>query len=644
MPNKYNIGLIAAVIALVCIGAYAQGLTGPLFFDDVPNLTANHFLQIDGRDFDDWRVAILSSDSGALHRPVAMFTFAVNYFVSGDFSPAGLKATNLAIHLLIAVCIYYLCLALLRAPVLIHLQLARDQCQVVAMMAAAFWLLHPVHVSTVLYAIQRMAQLSTLFVIAGLLLFTHYRLRWAESAASIGDLIATGLWLMLLAGLAVLSKENGALLPWLIAVVEVTLFRGIWGGRPNRPLVWLGWGVFALPIVFIAWVFLVSPETICSGFVGREFSLEERLLTQGRLLWRYLGWILLPNILDMGFFHDDIPLSRDLWSPYTTGLSLLAWALVVAVSLLLRKRYPLLVFAVFFYLVAHSMESTFLALEMVFEHRNYLPSVGICLLVAVTLLQFSSRFERLRLRVVLGSVLSLLVVLLAVRTHAWSDEMTLARYNAINHPASARANFFYANALFKRFEQAEVLELPEEERRSLAVAAREYFLRMHTIDERDFAPLVMLYQIDSSHFPGLAEDNDWLSSLEVLTKTRRLQSSDLTALGALVDFSGTVAGRAGRARVDVMLEQLVERYQWRLDLVHLRYKLLSGQDNIDTDQLRALLLRAAEVNPNGTQAYIYLVQYHGHENIATTYETIRTWMQRDSGRRDLSVIRRIFDN
>jgi hypothetical protein len=198
--------------------------------------------------------------------------------------------------------------------------------------------------------------------------------------------------------------------------------------------------------------------------------------------------------------------------------------------------------------------------------------------------------------------------------------------------------------LFKRFERADVLELPQEERRSLAVASREYFQRMHTIDERDFAALVMLYQIDNSYFPGLSEDNDWLSALEVLSKTRRLQSSDLTALGALVDFSGTVAGRVGLARVDLMLEELVERYQWRLDLVRLRHKLLAGQDNADTDQLRALLERAAAVNPNGTQAYIYLVQYHGHEDIATTYETIRAWMQRDSGRRDLSVMRRIFGN
>ncbi|RLA40333.1 MAG: hypothetical protein DRR06_17595, partial [Gammaproteobacteria bacterium] len=325
MRDNNNFFVLGAVVGFVCICAYSLGLTAPLFFDDVPNLTANHFLQIDGKDFDDWRVAVLSSDSGLLHRPVAMFTFAVNFVAARDFSPASLKVVNLVIHLLIAVFIYFFCRAVLRTPALKDLRLGAHQCRVVAIIAASIWLLHPLHVSTVLYAIQRMAQLSTLFIIAGLLLFVRYRLRWAESGASIGELVAAGLWLVLLGALAVLSKENGALLPWLVAVVEVTLFRGIWCGSPSRRLVWLGWGFLALPIVLITVVFLVSPETISGRFAGREFSLEERLLTQGRVLWRYLGWILLPNIIDMGFFHDDIPLSRDLWTLYTTALSLLAW-------------------------------------------------------------------------------------------------------------------------------------------------------------------------------------------------------------------------------------------------------------------------------------------------------------------------------
>ncbi len=308
-----------------------------------------------------------------------------------------------------------------------------------------------------------MAQLSTLFTLMGLLVFCRYRLRWAQTGASTGELIAAALWLLLITVLAVLSKENGALLPWLVVVIEVTLFRGVWRGQQCASLRRLGWGILVLPVLLIALVLLISPETIAGRFSSREFSLQERLLTEGRVLWHYLGWILLPDITAMGFFHDDIALSRDLWSPYTTALSLLAWVAVIAIAVLLRNKYPLLLFALLFYLVAHSMESTILPLELVFEHRNYLPSVAVCLLVAAVLFQVSARIKGLRLRVVLGIVLGVLSALLLIQTNAWKDEMTLARFNVVNHPASPRANFFYGNALFERFSRAEELGLDDEE-------------------------------------------------------------------------------------------------------------------------------------------------------------------------------------
>ena len=133
-------------------------------------------------------------------------------------------------------------------------------------------------------------------------------------------------------------------------------------------------------------IFLATPEAISAGYAGREFSLEERLLTQGRLLWRYLAWILLPNITDMGFQHDDIPISTGLFQPLTTLLSLIAWVVLLALSFVLRRRYPLLLLYVLFFLVGHSMESTILPLEMVYEHRNYLPSMPVCLLLASILI------------------------------------------------------------------------------------------------------------------------------------------------------------------------------------------------------------------------------------------------------------------
>ncbi len=54
-------------------------------------------------------------------------------------------------------------------------------------------------------------------------------------------------------------------------------------------------------------------------------------------------------------------------------------------AFLLRRRYPLLLLAVLFFLVGHSMESTLIPLEMVYEHRNYLPGMLVCLALAAVI-------------------------------------------------------------------------------------------------------------------------------------------------------------------------------------------------------------------------------------------------------------------
>jgi protein O-mannosyl-transferase len=631
------------VVLLACTLAYSLALDGPLFFDDEPNLLGNERVQIDGTVFDDWRTAALSAESGVLYRPLAMLTFALNHVVAGDFTAFSLKATNLAIHLLVGVLLYGFVRALLQAPSLRGHHLDDYQCRVVALLAAALWLLHPIQVSTVLYAVQRMAQLSALFTLAGLWLFTHYRLRWAERGASLGEVIAASLWIALLGLAAVLSKENGALLPWLIAVVEVTLFRGIWCGRAQRWLVALAWLALAVPVLLLCAIYLVAPEVLMGRYGGREFTLLERLFTQGRALWQYISWMVVPNITSMGFFHDDFALSRGWLSPLSTAVSLVGWAVVLGACLLWYRRYPMIAFAFLFYLVAHSMESTVLPLEIVFEHRNYLPSVGLAALAALGVVKGVAHLRQLRLRMAVASVLAVLTALLLVRTHAWSDEMQLARFNVINHPQSPRANFFYGNALFKRFQQSQALGLGEEEQRALAVAARGYFEKMRQLDPRNFSALVMLYQLDTLYFPGLAEENNWLDTMMELAQTRRLQSSDRTALAALVDFSLSTSVATDRHRVDALLARLVEHYPYRTDIAALQYRFVMATAPTRKAALLPLLEQAARRNVDSTAAAVNLAHYYGNDRLDQTYESIRKWLRRDPLRRELPVVKTLFE-
>ena len=90
------------ILTLLCWLVYSLGLSGPLFFDDKPALTANELVQLDGDTFDEWRAAALSSNSGLLRRPISMLSFAANHALSGGFSSSALKTVNLLIHFSVA--------------------------------------------------------------------------------------------------------------------------------------------------------------------------------------------------------------------------------------------------------------------------------------------------------------------------------------------------------------------------------------------------------------------------------------------------------------------------------------------------------------------------------------------------------------
>src|SRR6185369_10537583 len=92
----------------------------------------------------------------------------------------------------------------------------------IALVAAGLWLLHPLNVSGVVYIVQRMNELAVFFTLAGLLAYVDGRVRLLQGEPALGratlGLCAFGL-------LAVLSKENGALISAYALVIEAVCFR-----------------------------------------------------------------------------------------------------------------------------------------------------------------------------------------------------------------------------------------------------------------------------------------------------------------------------------------------------------------------------------------------------------------------------------
>ena len=631
--------LIAGVLA--CVALYFPALGGPLFFDDLPNLVDNVFLQLDGRSFDSWRAAALSSSAGQLERAIPMLTFAVNAVISGGVDAWSIKFTNLVLHCVCAWLIFVLVLQIQRTPAVVELSPVPDA-RFFAVLAALLWLLHPLQVSTVMYGVQRMAQLSTLFSLVGLWVFLRYRVRWATDAPQAEDLVAAVLWLALILLLAVFSKENGVLLPWLIVVLEVTLMRARWAGQRNLLLQRASWVLLVAPLVLLVLVSMMLPEWLQQRYSSRDFSLEERVLTQGRVLWHYVGWLLTPHVTNLGFFHDDIAVSRGLFAPGTSLVAITAWLGVLVLAIALRLRAPLFSFAVFFFLVAHALESTVIPLEMAYEHRNYLPGVGLVILVSYWLIALGNRLGPQYAAMPTLLVVLALAIMLGIRSYAWRDDLSLARFNVVNHPASARANFYYANALYARYQEAVLDAVPQEERAPLAVGAREYYLAMHALDSDDLAGLVMLYLVDTRHFPRLARDNQWLAKIESVGESRALQRSDVTALGALVSHVMQPEGVGDRARVRTLLAQQQARRPGNLGLLALNYRVLATGDARDRAALQSALKQFVARKPHSRKAVAYLAQFHGQDDLPATYRAVGQWLANDKKRREIEQIHAVF--
>lgn len=628
-----------AVLLAVVAGLYSYGLSGPLIFDDGPALASNSYLNIDGKTLDDWRTASLSSSSGPFRRPVAMLSFAGNYVASGAISAFGIKAINLIIHLVCGCLVYFFALAVFRHEAL---GLKPEQIGRLAILVTAFWLLAPLHVSTVLYAVQRMAQLSTLFSLAGLLLFIVRRERWAQYGASTGELISTSLWLMLLYLLAILSKENGIALIWLLTVVEVSLFRGQWGGQKIAWLQRLGWLAFFLPLILVGAILLLAPGYLIGGYVQRDFSLEERLLTQLRLLWRYVSWMALPNISSMGFQHDDIAVSRSLLAPLTTSMAAAGWVVVMLAAFILRHKFPLLGFALAFYLVAHFLESSFWPLEMVYEHRNYLPSVAVFMLLAVVLDRLIEKQQLIRMPLVILLLGVCLSTALFLRVHVWAEPIRLSAVNVKNHPGSSRSHYFMAESWLNAYRAAPSNAQDSDEYKSYLVLARHEFELMHDANPRDMAAIVMLYYMDHHFFPELQGYDDWLAVLEELAIDRPLQVSDYHALEALLDCVEAAVCPVSEMRLFRILDDLKRRHpnSTRLELLEYRYL----KNKMSPLYLRISLLEMLlDNNPQEATVYQYLLSEHAESgNITGLYESVMAWMANDPQRLHLGSIQRMF--
>lgn len=453
-PALFLLAIFGVFAAVVFV--YAPGLAGPMVFDDLTNIVFVPKVRIAELTYQSLLGAATAVPQGPLGRPLAFLTFALNHYFTG-INPYYFKLTNLVIHLVVAGLLFLLASRLFATQLDPPLPSRRRAW--VALFAFAIWALHPLNLTSVLYVVQRMTSLASLFTIAGLLGYVIGRQQLVRGRK--WGFLTTFLSLTVFGTLATLVKENGVLIIAYAFAIEAAFFRLAvspnfsWQGR------WFLLSLFVVPTAAATLVLLMKFDTFAgaTAYASRPFTLDERLLTQARALWFYIRLIVIPDTMSLGLYHDDFVVSRSLLSPPSTLAAVLGIFGLCGLAIAMVRRASILSFGILWFLAGHIVESTIIPLELVHEHRNYLPSFGIVLAVVYYVLHPNA--DRLVKPALRYGALAIYCSLMASATYSrsthWASEWALYTKETLNHPNSSRAHsmlgiLFHDNKLYAEAE------------------------------------------------------------------------------------------------------------------------------------------------------------------------------------------------
>ncbi|WP_317930904.1 hypothetical protein [Halioxenophilus sp. WMMB6] len=375
-----------------------------------------------------WCDFVFAGYAGPTGRPVALASFTLNS-LSWPTEPFWFLVTNIAIHAATSLLLFHFLFSLLKLAKV-------EQSYFLALVATLVWAIHPLQVSTVLYVVQRMTQLELLFNLAALTVYLEARKAMMRKTPYLFVLLLVGT--AAFAFLALYSKETAFVIPVQIWLIEAFF---VWCGCqlawPNRYVKWLlvylPVAIFVLLLMHELRIYLKYPLVA----ERRGFTVLERLMTEFRVLGDYLVAFFLPKIQSAGLFHDGYPISKGWLAPVSTLYWAIVHGAVIALAFLLRRRLPLLTFGVLWFYASHIIESTIIQLEIKFEHRNYMPSIGLAMLVAAGIggLKGNSGYR--------VAAVTLLVLLLSwstyLRAALWGEPERALLVWRTENPSSTRA-------------------------------------------------------------------------------------------------------------------------------------------------------------------------------------------------------------
>jgi tetratricopeptide (TPR) repeat protein len=472
--------LIFLLFIFVVSYIYSNTLSVPFVFDDISTIKENQDIHITEFDFNKIKKAAFGKRSPQ-NRPVGNITFALNHYFHQN-NVKGYHIINIIIHILNGVLLYLfinITLTLMKA----HSENATPESinsSFIAFFAALFWLVNPVHTQSVTYIVQRLNSLAAMFFMMSFLFYVKGRISQRQGSSttksekkakrdlergkssklkaqskitslkfgrSLHYLWFTGSALTWI--LALGCKQTAATLPFFVILYEWYFFQDLSREWLKRNLKYFLGTLIVFFLVALLYLGINPLDRIQSitDYANKEFTFFERVMTEFRVVIYYLSLLLYPYPSRLRLDYD-FPLSHSLINPITTLLSLVAIIGLIVLAFYLAKKDRLISFCILWFFGNLIIESSVIPLAIIYEHRTYLPSMFLFLLLVIL------AFRYVRQKWVATGLVCAAVLVFSIWTYqrnmVWKDAVSLWSDNVKKSPNKFRPRMNLADALFKQ--------------------------------------------------------------------------------------------------------------------------------------------------------------------------------------------------
>ncbi|MFH1783163.1 MAG: tetratricopeptide repeat protein [Candidatus Omnitrophota bacterium] len=392
--KKYTISLSIALIMILGFSVYLNSLNNEFLYDDDHLIRDNSYIRSYSNIKDIFThdvgggIGVAAGGEYYFYRPLQIYTYLLDYSL-WKLDVRGYHLTNILLHLLVGICVYWLVNILYSDKLL-------------SLLTGVFYIIHPVHTEAVAYISGRSDPLALLFI---LLCIIYY----IKSLDSQRLLIYLAMCLSYI--LALLSRESAMILPILLLLYHYAF---------NKKMRLKSF----ILVVVISLGYIVARTTVLSSTLRdlpHDTSLIERIPLFFASMFEYIRILVVPLDLHMGYGRGEFVF----YDPKVIIGIIVILALLTSIFMT-RKRNRLVFFSISWFLISLLPVSGLYPINaFMAEHWLYLPSIGFFVILArgVTLL-YRKRELRVFSIAIIMSIISLCSFLTIRQNTYWRDPIS----------------------------------------------------------------------------------------------------------------------------------------------------------------------------------------------------------------------------